>query len=234
VAAVSLPISFPALLFFGMPAIPANATSTVALWPGTVASSLAYRKELEGDPTRLLWTLLPASFLGAIAGTWILLNTPASTFVHLIPWLMLIATVLFAFGGRIGSLMKQPARGERHSPGMVIGALLLQLFIAAYVGYFGAGAGIALLALFAVMGVRNIHAMNGLKTVLVSVANAVAIAMFIWHGVIVWPMALVMTMGASLGGYGGAYLAQRMNAEYVRRVVIVVGLGMTVYFFVRY
>jgi uncharacterized membrane protein YfcA len=227
-------ISFPALLFFGMPAIPANATSTVALWPGTVASFLAYRKELGGDARRILRTLLPASFLGAIGGTWILLHAPASTFLHLIPWLMLVATALFAFGEKIATWFHSRASAHPHSPAMVVGSAFLQLLIAAYVGYFGAGAGIALLALFAVLGVKNIHAMNGLKTLLVSVANAVAIVFFIWHRVIVWPSALVMTVGASLGGYGGAYVAQRMNVEYVRRAVIVVGVAMTVFFFIRY
>jgi uncharacterized membrane protein YfcA len=227
-------ISFPALLFFGMPAIPANATSTLALWPGTVASSFAYRREITGVARRVLWTLLPASFLGAIAGTWILLHAPASTFLHLIPWLMLLATGLFAFGPKLASYVRSASSDGSHSVGLIIVSLVLQLAIAAYVGYFGAGAGIALLALFVVMGVTNIHAANGLKTILVSIANAVAIALFTWNHVIVWPTALIMTVGASLGGYWGAYLAQRMNAQAVRRLVIVVGLAMSIYFFIQY
>jgi uncharacterized membrane protein YfcA len=226
-------LSFPMLLFAGIPAIAANATSTVALWPGTVASSFAYRKELVGDARRILWTLMPTSFLGAIAGTWILLHTPASTFVHLIPWLLLVATALFASGEKVASWVRARSASADHSRGAAAGAISLQLLIAAYVGYFGAGAGIAMLAMFAVMGVRNIHAMNGLKTVLVSLANAVAIVLFVWHRVIAWPTALVMTVGALLGGYGGAHLAQRMSPEYVRRAVIVVGLAMSLYFFLR-
>jgi len=226
-------ISFPSLLFAGIAPIPANATSTAALWPGTVASSFAYRKEIDHETRKILLPLVCTSFLGALAGAYILLHTPASTFVKLIPWLMLIATVLFTFSDRITSWIQFRTAGEGKSPFVVIAGVVMQLVIAVYVGYFGAGAGIPILALLAVMGVKNIHAMNGMKTLLVSVANAVALGTFVWAKIVVWPQALVMIVGAFVGGYGGAHLAQRMNPLYVRRTVILVGLTMSAYFFVR-
>jgi uncharacterized membrane protein YfcA len=108
------------------------------------------------------------------------------------------------------------------------------LMIAIYIGYFGAGIGILLLALLALLGLENIHAMNGIKTILVGVCNGVALVVFIWAKAIVWPQALLMLVGASIGGYGGAYYAQRMNPKHVRWLVIAVGFGVSAYFFIRH
>jgi uncharacterized membrane protein YfcA len=226
-------ITFPALLFTHVPAIPANATNTAAVWPGTVASAFAYRKELDADARKILWPLAAMCFAGALVGAYVLLHTPPATFVKLIPWLMLCATGLFASSGTITSWIRSKSSAGERTPLWIAVGLVMQMVIAVYVGYFGAGAGILILALLAVMGVKNIHAMNGMKTVLVSVANAVALTTFIWARIVVWPQAVLMLAGALLGGYGGAHLAQRMKQAHVRAVVIAIGLCMSVYFFVR-
>jgi len=226
-------ITFPSLLFTHMPAIPANATNTAAVWPGSVASAIAYRKVLTGEAWRMLWPLVIMCFVGALLGAHVLLRTPPETFVRLIPWLLLAATLLFAASGRITAWIQSGEHRVR-SRFWIAGGFAMQLVIAMYVGYFGAGAGILVLALLALLGEKNIHTMNGMKTVLVSVANAVALGTFIVARIVVWPQALIMIAGSLIGGYGGAHLAQRMKQVYVRRAVIAIGLTMSIYFFMRY
>ncbi|HTR47509.1 MAG TPA: sulfite exporter TauE/SafE family protein [Verrucomicrobiae bacterium] len=231
-------ISFPALLFTGMGPIAANATNTVALWPGTVASTVAYRNAFTPHARRLLAPLLVTCVFGGVLGAVILLRTPPATFLHLVPWLLLVATLLFVFSGRMTAWVRNRAGhapGDDNLPrGLFFTGLFLQLVIAMYVGYFGAGTGILVLSLLALLGMENIHSMNGMKTLLVSVANGVAIVTFIWARAIVWPQAILMIIGAAIGGYGGAYLAQKMDPKHVRRAVILIGFGMAAYFFHRY
>jgi uncharacterized protein len=226
-------IAFPALLFTRMAPIAANATSTAALWPGTLASTIAYRREIAEEKRQTILPLLLSSFIGGFLGAQILLHTPQSTFLHLVPWLLLSATLLFIASPYIASWI--PARSSRNgsSHHMTVGVAILQLAVGIYIGYFGAGSGIMILALLSLLGVTNIHAMNGIKTLLVTVGNAVALITFIVAGIIVWPQALLMLVGASLGGYGGAYFAQKMNPLHIRRVVVIVGLAMSLYFFHR-
>jgi uncharacterized protein len=230
-------ISFPALLFTGMAPIPANATNTVALWPGTAASAVAYRNAFTLETRELLPPLVGTCMIGGVLGAVILLRTPPATFLRLVPWLLLVATLLFVFSGRITTWIRGRAghtAGDKKLPrGLFLSGLFIQLVIAMYVGYFGAGTGILVLALLALLGMENIHAMNGIKTLLVSVANGVAIVTFVWAGVVVWPQALLMIVGAAAGGYGGAYLAQKMNPQHVRRLVIAIGFAMAAYFFWR-
>ncbi len=227
-------IAFPALLFTGIPPVNANATNTIALWPGTVASTGAYRKEIAGNRHwKMLLPLFATSLLGAGLGAWLLLRTPQATFMRLVPWLLLGATVLFTFAGKVNSwarALSDRPHGE-HSPAAYTGMLAIQLAIATYIGYFGAGAGILMLALLAVMGMENIHAMNGFKTLLASCANGIAVVMFIVAGVVVWPQALVVTAGSVVGGYGGAWYAQKLDPAHVRYIIIATGTAMTVYFF---
>ena len=219
-------LAFPALLFTGMNAIAANATNTVALWPGTVASAFAYRRELGDRPTwKMLAPLFAVTFVGSIAGAILLLKTPEKTFTTLIPLLLGAATLVFAFGPRLHTVAK-----VARSP--FVGTLL-QLVVAIYIGYFGAGAGILMLALFSLMGMKNIHAMNAFKSLLAALANGVAVVTFIVARKVVWPDALLMTAGAAIGGYGGAVLAQRVDPKRVRWIVIVIGCAMTVYFAVK-
>jgi uncharacterized membrane protein YfcA len=247
-------VSFPALLFSGISPIAANATNTVALWPGGMASTLAYRKQFTPEARRLLPPLLVTGVIGGVLGARILLRTPQATFMRIIPWLLLGATLTFVVSGRVTAWLRSRAglappgdtanmpndRPGDHPGGKKVSRLLmavglfLQLVLAVYIGYFGAGVGILTLALLALLGMENIHAMNGVKTVVVCTVNGVAIVTFIWAGIIAWPQALLMLAGASIGGYAGAYYAQKMHPQHVRWLVIVVGFAMSLYFFVRH
>ncbi|HKV05947.1 MAG TPA: sulfite exporter TauE/SafE family protein [Candidatus Acidoferrales bacterium] len=235
-------ISFPALLFVGIAPIAANATNTVALLPGGIASTVAYRNSFTAVARRLLPPLLVTAIVGGVLGAWIMLRTPPATFLHLIPWLLLAATLLFVVSGRVTAWVRvrvERVEGGAYRKGstpplLLAVGLLLQLMIATYVGYFGAGTGILMLALLALLGMENIHAMNGLKTLLMSICNGVAAVTYIYARVVAWPQALLMVVGAVAGGYGGAYFAQKMSPQLVRWIVIAVGFGMSAYFFIRY
>jgi len=231
-------ISFPTLVVTGVPPIQANATNTVALWPGSLASVAAYRRELRS--VRHVALLSGASIVGGVLGAYLLLHTPAATFSHLIPYLLLLATLLFAFSPAITRRLRGRASPPDHSAQAhsasrraVGGIALLQFVTAVYGGFFGGGIGIIMLATLALMGMEDIHAMNGLKTVLATLINGVATLTFIIDRAVVWPQALVMLVGAVVGGYAGAAVARRLDPLLVRRFVIVVGVVMTIYFFAR-
>jgi uncharacterized membrane protein YfcA len=224
-------VAFPTLLFTGVPPIPANATNTLSLWVGTAVSGGAYRRHLN-LPRRVLLPLVSMGLLGGLAGALLLIKTPAHTFFRLIPWLMLAATLLFTFGrhltGRLSSGISHQA-----SNAAIAGASCIELLVAIYGGYFGGGIGIMNLAMFAALGMTDIHEMNALKIVLVAVINGVATVTFIATGSIVWPQALVMIVGAGLGGYASAHYAQKLPQSLVRATIIVLGTGMTIYFFLK-
>ena len=225
--------SFPALIFSGVPAIPANATSTVALWPGTVASSWAYRRRLPRS-AMIFVPLILASISGGFFGAHLLLHTPPRTFMRLIPFLFLAGTLLFAFGKK---LVRGAARAGHHGNASLLtlaGVTLAQFFIGVYGGFFGGGIGILMLASFTFLPLADIHAMNGLKTLLASTINIVAIVTFIVARIIFWPQAVLMLFGAALGGYAGAHFAQRVNPACVRTFVVCVGFAMSFYFLYRY
>ena len=225
-------IAFPALVMTGIPPINANATNTAALWPGTLASTGAYRDALAGT-RKYIVPLVASGMTGGLLGAVVLLKTPQRTFLQLVPWLMLSATALFAASGHIVRLLRKWNTGKTHGSAGMIGAAALQLVIALYIGFFGAGAGILMLAMFALMGVESIHTMNGLKTLLASICNGMALLAFIVARAIFWPQALLMILGAAIGGYYGAVYAQKIAPAQVRRLVIVIGLGMSAYFFIR-
>jgi hypothetical protein len=219
-------LAFPALLFTGVSAIAANATNTVALWPGTVTSAFAYRREMRDRETwKMLAPLFAVTFVGSIGGAILLLETPERTFTTLIPILLGVATFVFAFGPRLRNVAN-----VARSP--VVGTAL-QLVVAIYIGYFGAGAGILMLALFSLMGMKNIHTMNAFKSLLAALANGTAVVTFIVARKVVWPDAILMTVGAAIGGYGGAFVAQRVDPKRVRWIGIGIGCAMTVYFAVK-
>jgi uncharacterized protein len=227
-------ITLPALIFTGVLPINANATSTVALWPGSVASMGAYRRELIKQKRGLLILLGVASLVGGIVGAELLLNTSQETFVRLLPYLLLVATLLFALSGPLTARLRQRKKQSgRQSWVSLLGVTCLQFVIAIYGGYFGGGIGILMLATLGLMGMENIHEMNAVKTLLTTVINGIALVLFIIKGVVVWPQAILMVVGAIAGGYGGAYFARRLDPRLVRWFVIAVGLLMTVYFFVR-
>jgi len=224
-------VAFPALLFTGVPPIAANATNTLALWVGTTASGGAYSQKLE-ITRRVMIPLVLTSILGGLAGAFLLIKTPAQTFLHVLPWLMLSATLLFAFGkhltGRISAGISHDATNAS-----VAGAAVFELLVAVYGGYFGGGIGIMNLAMLAALGMTDIHAMNKLKVILGGVINGVATFTFVATRVIVWPQAIVMTAGSLIGGYSTALFAQRLPQAWVKSFVIVVGTAMTIYFFTQ-
>jgi uncharacterized protein len=224
-------IAFPALLFTGVQPVPANATNTLALWLGVTASGGAYRSRLSISG-RVMVPLIATSIVGGLFGALLLIKTPGQTFLKVLPWLMLGATLLFAFGKY---LTRKIAAGisEDASRSAIAGASVFELFVAVYGGYFGGGMGIMNLAMLAALGMTDIHAMNALKVVLGGVINGVATVTFVVTRAIVWPQAIVMTVGAMLGGYFAAKWAQRVPQQWIRSFVIFVGTGMTIYFFVK-
>ncbi len=224
-------VTFPALIALGVPPIMANATSTVALWPGTVASMWGYRRELVGAKRWAIAFAVP-SLVGGVVGALLLLSTPERRFAAIVPWLILGATALFmtqkpmmrALLARSGPRKSaQDADGSLARPGTMF--LVYQLAVSVYGGYFGAGAGILMLAALGLMGLTNIHQMNGLKNWGGSVMNLVAVAVFAVSGIVNWQLALVMAVGAGIGGIAGSLMAQRVGQDWVRRAIVVIGLG---------
>jgi uncharacterized membrane protein YfcA len=224
--------TFPALIFSGLPSIQANATSTMALWPGTMASVTAYRDDIRRE-RRLLPRLMAMSVVGGLIGAIILVHTPQATFDWLLPWLLLIATLSFAFGGKLSEWLRRRNRAAREGARIDIASCAVQFVIAVYAGYFGGGASMLMLAMLSLAGMTEIHPMNGIKTLLSGTQNLIALGVFIHRGIIFWPQALLMMGGAVAGGYGGAFWARTADPRLVRGIVIGVGIAMTGYFFVR-
>jgi uncharacterized protein len=222
-------IAFPTLLWCGVPPIQANATNTIALWTAAAASGGAYRKRLD-VPRRVFVPLLIASLIGGLAGAFLLLKTPARTFMEVLPWLTLGATLLFAFGKKLAG-SRISGVGRDATSRAIAGAALFQLAVAVYGGYFGGGMGIVMLAMLAVLGMTDVHAMNALKSIMGFVINGVAVVAFIVARAVYWRQGLVMIVGGIVGGYFGAHYAQKLPALWIRWFVILVGTGMTIYFF---
>ena len=226
-------VSFPALIWVGVPSIQANATNTLALGPGSFSSMWGYRGELKDTPRWFFWLLLPC-FAGGVVGAVLLKLTPAKTFDFLVPFLILFATLLFMAQDFIKRWLRIGEVHELHQSGRwLAGALFYQFLVGVYGGYFGAGIGILTLAVLGVLGLDNIHQMNGLKNIFAGSINLIAAAYFIWAGLIRWPEALLMMFAAILGGYGAAGLARRMGQRAVRRCVIVIGFAMTISLLLR-
>jgi uncharacterized membrane protein YfcA len=220
-------VTFPALLFLGLPAKIANATSTVALVPGGVASFAAYRGELRGHRAWLS-TLFVPSLVGGAAGSLLLLATPERLFSAMAPALVLLATLLFALQGRRRAASESASEVEAPRPatgGRRLGAIVAQTGVAVYGGYFGAGIGILMLAILGGLGLRNIHAMNGLKNFFGIAINGVAAAIFVASGSVDWPSALLILAGAVPGGFAGARFGQRIGQRRTRQLVVAIGLS---------
>lgn len=225
-------LTFPTLVFLGLPAVAANATSAVALLPGTAASLFGFRREVRAHRPWLKTLFLP-SLVGGAAGSVLLLRTPEKTFQLLAPLLLLFATVLFMVQGALSRRAAPKETGEVVPEPSTLPArrwalaIVLQLAVALYGGYFGAGIGILMLALLGFLGMSDIHAANGLKNFFNLCINLVAAAYFIVKGAVVWPAALVIVVGAILGGYGGARLSRSIGKEKARTAVVVIGLVVT-------
>jgi uncharacterized membrane protein YfcA len=224
-------ISFPLMLWAGISPVVANATNNVALFPGYAASANGYRDELrEADPA-LLRFLGPAVVGGGI-GAYLLLHTPSHTFETIAPYLVLFATILLAAQDLV-SRWAGRAGAARRGRAWWVWALVADFAMSIYGGYFGAGLGILLLATLGLMGFTNFHHMNAVKAVLSMAIVAVALVYFAVKGAVLWPVGLVMAVGATLGGYFSARLARRVDQDVVRRVVVVIGFAMAISLLVR-
>jgi uncharacterized membrane protein YfcA len=229
-------VTFPTLVWLGIDPIQANVTSTVALWPGSLGAMVGFRREL-GDSRRWMLLLGAPSVAGGLIGARLLLLTPSPLFASIVPYLILFATILFAAGEPLMRRRRSNNPRQDSEQGNTAqakgrawwaGAIAFQFFVAIYGGYFGAGIGILMLAALGLLGLTDIHQMNGLKNFFAVCINIVAAAYFIASGRVAWPYALVMVVGAIAGGYGGAGLARRLGRQVVRRAVIVIGLAMAV------
>ena len=226
-------LSFPILLWLGRDPIVANVSNAVALCPGSLASAFAFRRELGAAP-RLLAALLPASIVGAMFGAWLLLATPQRWFAHLVPGLILLATLLLAFKRPLlAGFSAAFARDAGPGPGAaapperrpLAGLAIGQLFVAIYGGYFGAAMGIMMLASLALAGVDDIHQRNGLKNATSAVINLVAGLFFAWRGAVDWSDAACLGAGAILGGYVGGALGRKLPARVAEGLVVAIGLA---------
>ena len=222
-------LSFPALVWIGRNPIMANATNSVALWPGSFAGMLGFRRELATIQRWLLLLMIP-SLIGGAAGAILLLHTSTKTFERLIPFLILGATLLLASQEMITRRF-QPHQATR---GWMAFAFSFQLLVGVYGGYFGAGMGILMLAALGLIGLTDLHQMNGLKNLLAICINGVAAIYFAMSGAVLWREGLLMAVASIIGGYGGAKVARRLGRRFMRRFVVAIGLAMTVALSVRF
>jgi uncharacterized membrane protein YfcA len=216
-------VTFPTLVWLGVPSISANATNTVALWPGSLGSVWGYRRELRGVDPRVFALIVP-SLIGGLAGAVLLDLTPTETFDRLVPFLILFATLLFMAQE---PLQRRFNLAGAHSSGSHwrSWSMLFQFGVAVYGGYFGAGQGILMLAALTLMGHTDIHRMNGVKALLATAINGIAAVYFAFYLPVVWYDAAIMAAGATVGVIGGAGVARQIGRDNVRRIVLVIGFG---------
>lgn len=229
-------LTFPALAWVLGPsaaaAVIANATSTIAVFPGSVASTWGYRRELVGMKSWILPLIIP-SLVGSAIGTCLVAQRDPKEFLFLVPWLILMATTLFLLQPAI---TKWTGIGKPHATPSTLshyGILSFQFLIALYGGYFGAGIGILMLSSLALMGISDIHRMNSIKTLLASTINSVSVALFIWYDKVDWSLAVPMILASISGGFFGAVVARRLNKNIVRYIVIAIGIVLSAYYFIR-
>jgi uncharacterized membrane protein YfcA len=228
-------LSFPAMLGVGVPPIEANATNTVALWPGQLTSLATLRGDVQ---RRLLPPVLLTSIVGGVVGAEVLLHTPQLAFLHLIPWLLLGGAVIFGVSGRISRWLRarsvhaeQERRAEPRINLLLLSAALFPVCF--YIGYFGAGGGFLVMTILALFGMEEMHQLNAMKVVAACASNFCAIVTFIVSGRILWHYCLIAMIAAGIGGYIGARYARRMNGDVLRAVVVTTGVMMAAYFFWR-
>jgi uncharacterized protein len=221
-------LSFPALVWLGRDPILANATNSVALWPGSLAGVVGFRREVASARRWLLFLTIP-SLLGGTAGAILLLNTSSTTFSNIVPFLILGATLLLAAQEMITNKLQVVAHGHR----WIAAAMLFQFLVGIYGGYFGAGMGILMLAALGLIGLTDLHQMNGLKNLMAICINGVAAIYFAFSGAVLWRDAGMMAGASIVGGFLGAKVARRLGRNFVRGLVVAIGLTMTVALWLR-
>lgn len=230
-------LSFPAILGMGVLPVQANATNTVAIWPGQLTSVAAYRDDVLKN-LRAAWLMGLAGLIGGTAGAVVLLNTPQMTFLHMVPWLLLAAASTFAMSGPVSRWLERRKqvrhqhvkRGGAHAPRRVP-LFIATIAVSFYVGYFGAGAGFLFMTVLALFGYEDINAINALKVVANTLANGVAFLIFIADGQVIWRYCFAAMIAAAIGGYVSASLAKRVPQPILRASVVVIGMGMAAWFF---
>ena len=227
-------VSFPAMLAMGVAPIQANATNTVALWPGQLTSVAALRKDLRRD---LLPVVTAASILGGVSGAIVLLRTRQLTFLHMVPWLLLVASLLFGISGPVSRWLRQRA-GAKAQPGRASRPSTLPLFLVLlpvcfYIGYFGAGAGFLIMSALALFGLEEMRALNSMKVLAACLSNLCAVVTFIFSGAVVWKYCFISMLLCGVGGYIGAQYARKLNPDVLRLIVVATGSIMAAYFFWR-
>lgn len=225
-------LSFPALVWIGRNPILANATNTVALWPGSFAGMVGFRHDL-AKVQRWLFLLTIPSLLGGIGGAVLLLHTSTRTFQRIIPLLILGATLLLAFQEVIARRLDIVARSHAPTRGWIVFVFSFQLLVGLYGGYFGAGMGILMLAALGLIGLTDLHQMNGLKNLLAICINGVAAAYFALSHAVIWGDGLMMAVASIIGGYAGARVARRLGRRFMRGVVVAIGISMTIALFFK-
>ncbi|HEY2469302.1 MAG TPA: sulfite exporter TauE/SafE family protein [Terracidiphilus sp.] len=229
---------FPAILGMKVLPVQANATNTVALWPGQLTSVAAYWKDVRNH-VGVAIPMAIAGLLGGTVGAVVLLNTPQMTFLHLVPWLLLVAAVIFALSGPVSrwlerrkSLRGEAGANEIHRPNMVA-IFVGTIFVCFYIGYFGAGAGFLIITLLSLFGYQDLNVINGLKVVATTMANGIAFVLFVVNGQVVWRYCLVAMVTCAVGGYTSASLSRKVPQQALRTIVVMIGLGMAAWFFWR-
>lgn len=220
-------LTLPALVFTGAAPLVANATGTVALLPGYLSGAWGFRQELRPPPGISLRRLLAMGAVGGALGAALLLVTPPSAFRRIVPWLLLLASAVFALAPRLLRAARAGGMGSS-----ALGATGV-LAVCIYGGYFNGGLGVLLLALFALLGQSDLNAMNGLKNLLSAVLSAIAVVLYAWGGLVLWREAALMTVGATLGGYAGARVARRIPGAWLRPAIVAIGLVMAALFWRR-
>lgn len=220
-------VTFPALIFTGVPSIVANASNAVALFPASFASAWAYRHDFQKFEGVSLKAMVAVSLVGGAAGAALLLLTPQRTFDDLVPWLLLAATLIFSFGPKITPHLRKMF----HLSATAV--LVIQFFVAIYGGYFGGAMGIVMLAVYSLFGLTDLNTMNATKTLMSGLINGISLLVFVGAGKIVWPQTLTILVAAIIGGYLGARVARRMDPQHVRMGIIAIASTVTVVFFLK-
>ena len=223
-------LTLPALVFTGVPPVVANATGTVALLPGYAAGAWGFKDDMQAPPGLSMKAVVVLALIGGAAGAALLLVTPDATFRKIVPWLLLAATAMFAFGPQ---LRAWASKGNTNAAPSAAKAALGMLAVSIYGGYFNGGLGILLLALLGLLGQTNLNAMNGTKNLVSALLTAIAVAIYAAGGVVQWKQALIMMVAATLGGYLGARVARKIPANWLRAGIVLTGLVMAVLFFLK-
>ena len=229
---------FPAMLSMKMLPVQANATNTVALWPGQLTSVAAYRDDIRRN-IRVAVPMAIAGLIGGTCGAIVLLNTPQMTFLHLVPWLLLIAAVIFALSGPVTRQLERRKLLRSHAPQTgahkphMVAVFLSTVAVCFYIGYFGAGAGFLIMTLLSLFGYQDLNEINALKVGSTTMANGIAFLLFVINGQVVWRYCLLAMITCGIGGYTSASLARKIPQPILRGTVVIIGLGMAAYFFWR-